>query len=76
MSETTPELCAQCGHEFDPHVLVTTSEDAVDGGVMLCPVPGCLCWATWGYQKNPTKRVPDEAEIAALRADIQKPRPS
>ncbi|WP_155374986.1 hypothetical protein [Catellatospora vulcania] len=66
-----PETCAQCGHPFDPHALVTTADDPADGGIMLCPVPGCECFSTWGMEGMPTVRVPDRFEIASIREKIQ-----
>jgi hypothetical protein len=41
---------------------------------MLCPVPGCRCYSTWGMGDEPPVRVPDEAETEALRSDVQSAR--
>ncbi|MFC7245380.1 hypothetical protein ACFQO7_23135 [Catellatospora aurea] len=38
---------------------------------MLCPVPGCECFSTWGMEGMPTVRVPDRFEIASIREKIQ-----
>jgi hypothetical protein len=65
------DLCQQCRHAFDPHVMVATTGEAADGGVMLCPVPGCECYGTWGLDGGPTARIPDRFEVAALREQVQ-----
>lgn len=77
MTEATEELCDQCGHPRDPHKVVTTSLDAdpLKGGVMLCHVEGCLCYATWALPQlggsRDTVRVPDERELAEIRRMVQ-----
>lgn len=70
--------CGKCHHEFDFHVLIATSDDGpLGGGIILCPVMGCECYATWGVavkgdsQSDPPKSIPDRAEVAALRERIQ-----
>jgi hypothetical protein len=65
------EMCPQCGHASDPHALIATTGDPSDGGIMLCPVVGCECFATWGIDGGPAKLVPDRAAIAALREQTQ-----
>jgi hypothetical protein len=67
------ELCEQCGHPYDPHAIVATSEDVAGGGIMLCPVVGCECFGTWGVDDGPVSFVPDRFEIAAIRERIQHP---
>ncbi|HTJ39507.1 MAG TPA: hypothetical protein VL738_40285 [Dactylosporangium sp.] len=67
----TPE-CEQCKHPFDPHALIATTGNAQDGGIMLCPVPGCECYATWGVSDGPAKHVPDRFDVAALRERLQR----
>jgi hypothetical protein len=39
---------------------------------MLCPVTGCECFATWGLNGGQARHVPDRAEIAVLREQIQR----
>lgn len=64
--------CEICGHPFDPHSLVATSEDPLDGGVILCPVKDCECYATWSMRpKTPPARIPDRFELAHIREHIQ-----
>jgi hypothetical protein len=41
------QACDQCGHLFDPHMLLA-GESSLDGGIIVCPVNGCNCFATWG----------------------------
>jgi hypothetical protein len=67
------KVCEQCGHPFDPHALIATTGEPRDGGVMLCPIPGCECYATWGLDGGPATHVPDRAEVAALREQVQRP---
>jgi hypothetical protein len=64
------ELCEQCQH-LSKHLLVTTSEDVLDGGVRLCVEAGCECFSTWSVGDEPVKYVPDEQEIAELRRQVQ-----
>ncbi len=66
------ELCGQCGHPFDPHAVIATTGEPTDGGIMLCPVVGCECYATWGMNGGPAKWIPDRAEVAALRESVQR----
>jgi hypothetical protein len=67
-----PDLCDQCAHLFDPHSLVATTGDPMDGGIMLCPEPGCVCYSTWSMKpKTPPKLVPDRFQIEAIREQIQ-----
>ncbi|MFP2909157.1 hypothetical protein ACLESD_29770 [Pyxidicoccus sp. 3LFB2] len=70
MSETGG-VCELCGHLFDPHAVVATTGAPEDGGIILCPVPGCRCYRTWGFNGAPTVREPDEAEVAELRRTLQ-----
>jgi hypothetical protein len=67
------EPCAQCEHPFDPHAMIATSGEPADGGIVLCPVVGCECFATWGLNNGPAKFVPDRFQIAALRERVQQP---
>jgi hypothetical protein len=69
--------CQQCGDLFDPHVMVPTSEDPRDGGIILCPVKGCQCYATWDAGSGrPEVRIPSNHEITKLRENVQAGRPS
>jgi hypothetical protein len=70
MSEVD-DVCDLCGHAYDPHHVVATTGAPADGGIILCPVPGCPCFRTWGFNGAPTVRVPDEAEVAELRQRLQ-----
>lgn len=50
------ETCAKCEHSFDAHAVIPTTSDPLDGGIMLCPEPGCRCFHTW----SPTYGPPDD----------------
>jgi hypothetical protein len=70
--------CSQCGHPFSPHSLIATTGDPQNGGIILCPEPGCECFSTWGCsfgggKSDPPKRIPDRFEVAHLREVIQSP---
>ena len=65
------EQCQQCQHPFDPHAVIATTGDPMDGGIMLCPEPECLCFMTWGLHGGPAKLVPDDAVIGRLRRKLQ-----
>lgn len=74
MSE--PEkVCDKCPHTNGPHLLVATTGDPRDGGVRLCHVKGCLCFATWSIpQLGSTKdsvTIPSMSEIEEMRATLQ-----
>lgn len=75
MPSESPEFCLRCGHAFDPHLMVTTGASPKDGGVMLCNVKGCLCYATWSAPQlgstRQTIRVPDDDELARMRKRLQ-----
>lgn len=71
MSEQT---CETCGHLADPHVLVVTGASPVDGGIMLCPEAGCLCFSTWSTSLGPEEIdvvVPSMDEVEKLREWFQ-----
>ena len=37
--------CKQCGHPFDPHIIVAFDvNDFSKGGEIRCPVTGCACF--------------------------------
>lgn len=77
------ETCERCEHPVDPHALLATTGNPLQGGIMLCPVPGCQCFATWSTAYGPEHHpvvpgtgrddvyVPPPAEIDELRATIQ-----
>lgn len=74
------EACTRCGCPAGPHNLVTTGPDPLHGGVILCPTPGCDCYATWSVSASVRElhpeipehpRIPDQEEIASLRAMVQ-----
>jgi hypothetical protein len=44
--------CPQCGHPFDPHILVTMSEDPLEGGFIVCPVEDCDCMGSWDLKAD------------------------
>lgn len=73
------DLCPyNCGHLFDPHVLIATTGDPMEGGIGLCPEDGCPCFSTWSTRGRPPETVhmlPDDM-VAQLRADIQAERRS
>lgn len=67
-----PETCVQCGHPEGPHLMVATREDPMYGGIRLCPQ--CDCFATWDvppFSNLMDVRIPDAAELAAIRAKIR-----
>lgn len=64
------DQCPTCAHEFAPHLFLALDEPH-NGGVVLCPVKECLCYSTWGINGAAPQRVPDDVELAALRADLQ-----
>jgi hypothetical protein len=40
--------CGTCSHDLDPHALLLVIEDdPAPMGLVVCPVPGCTCAATW-----------------------------
>ena len=70
--------CDKCPHDSDNHVLVATKDNnPMFGGVILCPIEGCECYATWsvdpamGGAGREGLTVPDRFERARLREYIQ-----
>lgn len=69
--------CVQpgCGHPDGEHHLIATTGNPRQGGIRLCPEPGCKCYATWGVPQlgiGPGDVfVPDEIEIQSIRENIQ-----
>jgi hypothetical protein len=42
--------CKQCGHPFDPHIIVAyDTSDFSKGGEVRCPVEGCQCLHTLDF---------------------------
>jgi len=50
--DTDEGWCKQCGHRYDPHVLLALSGDPKDGGVIFCPEFLCTCFSTWSLSEN------------------------
>lgn len=47
-SADAPLMCGQCSHDFAPHALLVVIEsEPAPMGLIVCPVPGCACGATW-----------------------------
>jgi hypothetical protein len=64
-----------CEHEFDDHIVIATTSDPLDGGVIICQVKGCLCTQTWGVNTTPARHVPGPQELDALRQRLQTEEP-
>jgi hypothetical protein len=47
--ENKAGFCKQCGHIFDPHMLIPMWAEKSKGGIILCPEEGCTCFITWGF---------------------------
>lgn len=69
----TDDICRHCPHPNGPHVLLNFTGDFRDGGIRLCPHPGCPCYTTWGVGANsdPPAQLPTKEEIQQMREDIQ-----
>lgn len=68
---TSPEPvgddCERCHHPFNPHILVAVTDDPLDGGFIICPVPECECYATWSPEGRPAPEVDQEAVMEFRR---------
>jgi hypothetical protein len=43
-------ICKLCGHPFNPHLIIAYDvNDLAKGGEMRCPVEGCDCFQTLGF---------------------------
>lgn len=71
--ECLNEDCKICGHDFNQHVLVATLHTPEHGGLIFCPVPGCMCESTWSLQDCELPYIPDDETVASLRAMVQDP---
>lgn len=61
-----------CGHPFALHAMVSTDGSPMNGGIVLCPVMDCQCYATWGVGQNSARPPkPSDEEIARLRMAVQ-----
>lgn len=73
---TDDDPCARCGHPTGPHALIATlgnehgQVDPMKGGIMLCPVTGCMCYGTWGAAGRPAERIPPQDETDEIRRMI------
>lgn len=70
--------CEGCQHNFDLHVLATTSKDndPMKGGIILCPDPGCDCFYTYSPTNEPinynaefVQKVRERVQSGEFRAD-------
>lgn len=68
---TDTEEHTACPHPFDLHSLISTTGEPMDGGIILCPHPGCDCYSTWGVMGMMPVHVPDAEETAELREALQ-----
>ena len=80
----TNERSPDCTHDFDGHLVIATTGDPMDGGIIICQVKGCMFFSTWapGWHnsdgtdtKLDAKRVPDLFELAELRHQLQTEEP-
>lgn len=55
--------CEQCHHPADPHAVVATTGDPMEGGIILCPTKNCFCFATWAVGDG----VPFVPEMPAIQ---------
>jgi hypothetical protein len=62
--------CEGCPHDFDPHVVVATTGDPLQGGVMVCPEPECKCASTWAPEGTPRPAMPSQEELDKIREKI------
>jgi hypothetical protein len=65
--------CPDCEHHWGQHDLVATTGDPYEGGIILCPEPGCECYSTWSMDGKGKESVfePSFEEVDLIRADIQ-----
>lgn len=70
--------CPKCPHDENDHVLIATRNDnAMFGGVVLCPTKGCDCYSTWsvdiriGGEGREAVRIPDRFELEQMKEYIQ-----
>ncbi len=45
-------LCKQCGHFFDPHLIITPNRFNPVVGEIHCQVDECPCYSTWEYNSK------------------------
>jgi hypothetical protein len=55
------EMCAQCGHPFNPHRLLGYGDPPTEGW-MECPVEGCACRMTWSMAPTPGRDAGEATE--------------
>ena len=58
--EQAKELCLQCGHLWNDHLIKTTADPPTHGW-MECPVEGCKCYFTWSLDEPKPKPVSSPA---------------
>ena len=54
------QLCEQCGHNWDAHLLYGYGSPPTEGW-MECPVEGCGCKKTWGLSPEMTAQMKTHA---------------
>ncbi len=67
------QSCETCGHlwHHPGHVKVAPTNDADDGGIVICRVRGCDCFHTWYWEGRPVQYLADDPEVVALRQRFQ-----
>jgi hypothetical protein len=75
VADSSTDICPPCGHPVDPHAVIVTGADYSQGGIMLCPEPGCPCLLTWSTPDSGVSgdavRMPSPARVQALRDRLQ-----
>ena len=46
------EMCAHCGHPWNPHQVFGYGDPPTEGWIE-CPVEGCTCRMTWSEDPHP-----------------------
>lgn len=62
--------CTQCSHPFALHSVISPGHNPLEGGMVLCPVQGCPCYATWGVNGGPAPKVSPE-DVVRYRTAVQ-----
>jgi hypothetical protein len=69
--------CPACGHTVGPHLFFATDRSSSDrlpaaGGVLVCPVDGCVCGRPVGTATAPCAYMPGQEDLIGVHHFMQR----
>ncbi len=64
-------ICWTCDHLYGDHVTMTLKKDPKYGGVIICPVGGCMCATPWAVEGREAPPLPDVSTLLGMFQYVQ-----